>query len=153
MVQSSTQPQRKPRPRARLPDPVRQCLATVTLGRPSSPDCRHYGICRIEIASAASVFSPDFVGQQMTGCGDKVVALLSYQPPDCLEVALLNSTVSTAVFERHFADGLFLIKEDYALPEWCFGLSLVIESGSYNIAISDSLLRVQIPVHPLTPDS
>lgn len=143
MHQSQTHPQKAPRPQARLPDPIQQCLATIVLGR-FSANCQHFGICRVEAMAMNTGVLSDFSIKQTSVCGDKVAAIWSYQPPNSLELSLLNSTVSTTVFQRHFADGIFLMEEDYTLPKWLFGEPLVIQKGSHNIVISDSLMIIKL---------
>lgn len=116
-----------------------QFLAGVKFGMPSKK-CQNFGICRIipitdevKLQDAVQIYD--------------ALAVISIFSNHYVEMGFIKSCIKQSQYKKHFASGMFMVKEHYhfdQLENRAYHFS--ISPGNYSIRESDYLMYLNLPV-------
>ncbi len=118
---------------------LEQCFAEVVLGRPSA-GCKHYGICKVERLHFAK---GRWQSKSSCGCINRTKALLRYKHNNYLKISFWKTSLKQEILDKYFAEGCFMVDEEYTIPSEVLGTDIQIPKGIYNFDESSGFLTIR----------
>ena len=116
---------------------VQQTFAEVVLGRPTAK-CKHLGICKIENAC-----SNNFLDYTMSSSENRLYGVASLQDGVYFELSFSRSSVSPAVFKKHFSSGFFRMEESYTAGPEFMGKPIYLPKGDHKVRLTNSMISIK----------
>lgn len=116
---------------------LQQTFAEVVLGRPTAK-CKHLGICKIENAC-----TNNFLDYTQAAAENRLYGLASLKDNDYFELAFPRSSLSPAVFEKHFGSGYFQLEEGFMAGPELMGRPIYLPKGRYQVKVADNIVFVR----------
>ncbi len=84
--------------------------AEVDLGSPRNPDCRNFGICRINFWNGKSL------NLMPSCCPNRAIGFVRRWEQNGIELIFPKENMASATLEKHFGSGWFVVEDTYPLP-------------------------------------
>lgn len=120
-------------------------LATIEMGDPRTPDCQHFGICRVNLWS----------GESSPPCDCRIASWINVETEGVIRLGFIRATLTDKVYRMHFHNGKLVLPADCRVSaevtEKLFGEihNMILRAGVYPIYKCPGLLEVYIKTDTL----